>query len=112
MGLKCVNPLWHKEQEEEMQELVDQKFEFIFTAIAADGLNKSWLNKVIDNTDLLKLKELKDKIGSNVAGEGGEFESLVLDCPLFKKKLVIEESEIQEESEYVARMVIKKASLK
>ena len=112
LGLKCVNPLWHKNQEEEMQELVDQGFEFIFTAIAADGLNKNWLNKVIDNTDLLKLKELKDKIGSNVAGEGGEFESLVLDCPLFKKKLVIEEFEIQEESEFVARMIIKKASLK
>ncbi|MBT6773991.1 diphthine--ammonia ligase [Candidatus Woesearchaeota archaeon] len=111
LGLKCVNPLWHKNQEEEMQELVDQGFEFIFTAIAADGLNKNWLNKVIDNTDLLKLKELKDKIGSNVAGEGGEFESLVLDCPLFKKKLVIEEFEIQEESEYVARMIIKKAKL-
>jgi len=111
LGLKCVNPLWHKNQEEEMQELVDQGFEFIFTAIAADGLNKNWLNKVIDNTDLLKLKELKDKIGSNVAGEGGEFESLVLDCSLFKKKLVIEEFEIQEESEYVARMIIKKAKL-
>jgi diphthine-ammonia ligase len=111
LGLKCVNPLWHKNQEEEMQELVDQGFEFIFTSIAADGLNKNWLNKVIDNTDLLKLKELKDKIGSNVAGEGGEFESLVLDCPLFKKKLVIEEFEIKEESEYVARMIIKKAKL-
>jgi diphthine-ammonia ligase len=111
LGLKCVNPLWHKNQEEEMQELVDQKFEFIFTAIAADGLNKSWLNKVITVDDLEKLNKLKEKIGSNVAGEGGEFESLVLNCPLFRKKLVIEDFEIQEDGEYVARMIIKKAKL-
>ena len=111
LGLKCVNPLWHKKQEEEMQELVDNGFEFIFTSIAAYGLNKNWLNKVITNEDLEKLNKLKDKIGSNVAGEGGEFESLVLDCPLFKKKLVIEEFEIQEENECTARMIITKAKL-
>ena len=112
LGLECVSPLWHKEQEEEMQELVDNGFEFIFTSIAAYGLNKSWINKIITKEDLDKLNKLKDKIGSNVAGEGGEFESLVLDCPLFKKKLIIEEFEIQEENEYTARMVVKKAFLK
>jgi diphthine-ammonia ligase len=111
LRLKCVNPLWHKKQEEEMQELVDNGFEFIFTSIAAYGLNKDWLNKVITNEDLKKLNKLKDKIGSNVAGEGGEFESLVLNCSLFKKRLVIEEFEIQEENECTARMVITKARL-
>ena len=67
---------------------------------------------LILNSGIPMLNKLKDKIGSNVAGEGGEFESLVLNCPLFKKKLVIEEFEIKEESEYAARMIIKKASLK
>jgi len=94
-----------------MQELLDNGFEIIFTAIAADGLNKTWLNRIITPEDLDKLKALKNKIGSNVAGEGGEFESLVLDCPLFKKELVIEETEIEEEKEYVARLIVKKARL-
>jgi len=111
LGLKVISPLWHKNQEDEMQELLDNKFEIIFTGIAAYGLNKGWLNKVIKQEDLDKLKALKEKIGSNVAGEGGEFESLVLDCPLFKKKLVIEDFEIVEENENTARMVVKKAKL-
>lgn len=111
LGLKVVSPLWHKSQEGEMQELLDKKFEIIFTAIAAYGLNKSWLNKIITQEDLDKLKALKEKIGSNVAGEGGEFESLVLDCPLFKQKLVIEDFEIIEENEITARMIVKKAQL-
>jgi len=111
LGLKCVNPLWHKNQEEEMQELVDNGFEFILVGVAGEGMNKNWLNKIIDENDLIKLKELNKKIGFHQAFEGGEAESLVLNCPLFRKKLIIEEFEIQEESEYVARMIIKKAKL-
>jgi len=111
VGLKIFSPLWHKPQELEMHELLDGGFEFIFTGIAADGLDKSWLNRVINWDDLEKLKKLREKQGMNVAGEGGEFESLVLDCPLFKKKLVIEEAEIKEESKNVARLLVKKAKL-
>ena len=111
LGLKCINPLWHKDQQEYMQELIDNKFEIIFTAIAADGLNKTWLNKVIRQEELEELKQLHKKIGFHQAGEGGEFESLVVNCPLFKKKLVIEEFEIKEENEYTARMVVKKVKL-
>ncbi len=111
LGLKCISPLWHKSQEEEMQELIDNKFKFIFTGIAAEGLNKSWLNKVITQEELNELKQLKDKIGSNIAGEGGEFESLVLDCPLFNKKIVIKDFEILEENKNTARLIIKKTEL-
>lgn len=31
--------------------------------------------------------------GINECGEGGEYETLVLDCPLFKKRIVIDKSE-------------------
>ena len=111
LGLKCLSPLWHKKQEEEIQELLDHKFEIIFTAVAGEGLTKNWLNKVINYEDLKKLKELNKKNGLNIAGEGGEFESLVLDCPIFKKRLVIEKFAIKEENEYTARMAVKKARL-
>ncbi len=40
-----------------------------------------------------------------------EFESLVLDGPIFKKRVVIQESEIKEEDENTARLVVKKAEL-
>ncbi|PIN75417.1 TIGR00289 family protein [Candidatus Woesearchaeota archaeon CG10_big_fil_rev_8_21_14_0_10_36_11] len=108
LKLECINPLWHKKQEDEMQELLNHEFKIIFTAIAAEGLDKSWLNRVITQDDL---ETLKQKVMINVAGEGGEFESLVIDCPLFEKEVVIEDFEITEESKNTARMVIKKARL-
>jgi len=47
----------------------------------------------------------------NIAGEGGEFESLVLDGPMFTKRIVIKESGIVEEDENTARLMVREAEL-
>ena len=39
---------------------------------------------------------LHDRYQFHVCGEGGEFETLVLDCPIFKKRLVLDETEVVE----------------
>jgi diphthine-ammonia ligase len=111
LNLKCFNPLWHKDQEKYMKEVISKDFEIIFSSIAADGLSKEWLGKKITLKDVEKLIKLNSKIGLNVAGEGGEFESLVLNCPLFKKKIKIQESDIQMENEFTGKFIIKKAKL-
>jgi asparagine synthase (glutamine-hydrolysing) len=105
-NLKVFSPLWHINQETVMR-LVVNNFEVIFTSISAYGLDKSWLGRRIEEEDVDRLVARDKKIGLNVAGEGGEFESLVLDGPMFKKKLVILNSEIDEEDENRARLVIK-----
>lgn len=114
-NLKVFSPLWHINQETELR-LVVSLFEVIFTGIAAYGLDRSWLGRRITVADVDRLVELSQKkVKINIAGEGGEFESLVLDGPpsLFKKKqkLVIVESEIVEEDANTARLLVKKADL-
>ncbi|OBS71592.1 hypothetical protein A6R68_13831, partial [Neotoma lepida] len=37
---------------------------------------------------------LSKKYGVHVCGEGGEYETFTLDCPLFKKKIVVDSSEV------------------
>ena len=46
-----------------------------------------------------------------VNGEGGEFESLVLDCPLFNKKIELLDTEIVMDSSCSGRLIIHKAKL-
>lgn len=79
--------------------------------VSAYGLDKSWLGRRITLEDVDRLVELNKRFKFNIAGEGGEFESLVLDGPIFKKRVVIQESEIKEEDENTARLVVKKAEL-
>ncbi len=111
LGLKIFSPLWHKPQDKHLQDLVDNGFEIILTAVAAEGLNVEWLGEKITALDITKLQKLHQKLGLNVAGEGGEFESVVLDCPLFTKKIVLIETQIIEEDKNRAHLVIKKAKL-
>ena len=127
-NLKVFAPLWHINQETELR-LVVSNFEVIFTGISAYGLDRSWLGRTITVEDVDRLVELSKKIakrakraryedqtpptsgGLNIAGEGGEFESLVLDGPMFTKRIVIKESEIVEEDENIARLMVKAARL-
>ncbi|TQD24442.1 diphthine--ammonia ligase [Methanolobus vulcani] len=111
LGLKAFSPLWHIDQEKEMYQLLDLGFEFIFSSVAAYGLNKSWVGRIITEKDIEKLVKLNEKIGLNVAGEGGEFESFVTDGPMYHKKIEIKEMEVIERDEYTAKVVITNAVL-
>jgi len=93
LGLKCLSPLWHSDLEKMLKEEVVLGFEIIISGVAAEGLDRSLLGKKIDLSLIEKLKELNKKFGINIGAEGGEFETLVLDCPLFKKKIKILQSD-------------------
>ena len=110
LGLIVFSPLWNKNQLQEMREVVEL-LDFMFSSVAAEGLDASWLGRIITEKDTNQLIALDKKQGINIAGEGGEFESLVLDAPMFKKRITIDDFEILEESPNTAKMVVRKASL-
>lgn len=111
LSLEIISPLWHMPQEDELREIVKDGFEFIITKVSAEGLDKTWLNKVITNKEIDELIKINKKIGMNIAFEGGEAETLMINGPIFKKKLIIEDFEIKEESDIIAEMIIKKVNL-
>ena len=68
-------------------------FKVVIVGVSCDGLGKEWLGKKMTKKAVKELKALAKKYRFHSAGEGGEFETLVVDCPLFKKKIKIIESE-------------------
>jgi len=111
LDLKTYSPLWHKNQEQLMTEMIDAGFEIKIVAIAAEGLTKDFLGKTIDKPILEKLKQLHKKYKIHVAAEGGEFETFVTNCPLFKKRIEITEAETIMENENTGKYIIKKVIL-
>ncbi|MCD6330714.1 MAG: TIGR00289 family protein [Thermoplasmata archaeon] len=89
IGVKSFMPLWHKRQEVLLGDLLKAKFDVIITAVAAYGLDEKWLGRKIDEKCIEELKFLNEKHGINVAGEGGEYETFVLDCPLYRKRIEV-----------------------
>jgi len=93
LGLSYINPLWGMDQLDILKAVLEKKFEVIITAIAAYPLDESWLGRRIDAKAIDELEEMREKFRINPAGEGGEFETLVLDAPMFKSRIKIVESE-------------------
>lgn len=86
-GLQAIAPLWGVNQEKYMRELLDNKFSVMIVGVSAMGLEKEWLGRIMDRESLARLTALSKRHGFNLAFEGGEAETLVLDCPLFSKRL-------------------------
>src|SRR3989344_1170251 len=87
LNVECFNPLWQKDQIELLQDLLKEKFRVIVTGVSAYPLNGSWLGREINQDFIFDIKRLNEKYKINPAGEGGEFETFVIECPLFKKPL-------------------------
>ncbi|MEM4955745.1 MAG: diphthine--ammonia ligase, partial [Metallosphaera sp.] len=90
LGLKVYSPLWRKDQERYMRELVEYGFEFIITSATAYGFPFDLVGKVINREDVERILERARKFGFNPAFEGGEAETFVVNAPLFKRKLIVE----------------------
>lgn len=108
--LESIAPLWQQDPLEIMKELLDNKFKVIIVGVYAYGLDQTWLGKEITSASLAKLVELKEKYQISLVGEGGEYESLVLDAPIFKKRIEILEAEANYENNSGV-LSIKKARL-
>lgn len=93
LRIKCFNPLWQKDQKEYLKELVRNRFNVIITAVGAYPLDDSWLGKKIDKNFIKQISFLSEKYKIHVAGEGGEFETFVLHCPLFSHALKIKDTQ-------------------
>ena len=92
LGVKSLTPLWHMDQEKELHELLDRKFEVIISSVSAAGFNEEWLGRKIDEQCIEDLKKINEKYGINLSGEGGEYCTTVLNCPLFSKGIKITKS--------------------
>lgn len=97
LSLTSLAYLWQRNQEALMQEMCNLGLDARLIKVAAVGLNEKHLNLLLQEAlpTLLRLKGLYDV---HVCGEGGEFESLVLDAPIFSKRLQITNKEVRSDS--------------
>ena len=109
IGIKSFAPLWHKNPRELIREMVEEGFEIMLAGCSAEGLDERWLGRILDRQSLLELDRLHDRYGIHVAGEGGEYESMVLSGPHMKRRICVEYEKAWRV--HSGKIVIKKAWL-
>jgi len=93
LHLVSISPLWRENSLELLREIVNEKFEALIVGVYAYGFDSSWLGRRFTQETVDALIQLNKKYGISLVGEGGEYESLVLDAPFFKKKIKLLETE-------------------
>ena len=90
LNLISFCPLWHHSPSEHMRSLIEHGFDVRIVSVSSDGLDENWLGKKITEESLDELSFLSKKFRFNLDGEGGEFETITLDAPHFKKAIICE----------------------
>ncbi|MDP3565357.1 MAG: diphthine--ammonia ligase [Methanoregula sp.] len=86
LGVELFTPLWHMDTELLLREVAD-RMDAIIIVTAAEGLDESFLGAHF-NADLIgRLKRVVAARRINLAGEGGEYESLTLNAPFFSRPI-------------------------
>ena len=80
--------LWLREQAPLIDEMIACGLHAEIVKVCCMGLKPIHLGKTIAQLKPY-FDSLHTKFGFNVAGEGGEYESAVFDCPLFKTHKVV-----------------------
>jgi uncharacterized protein (TIGR00290 family) len=91
-------PLWLEDQSKLMEEFIAAGFKAVVVAVKADLLGKEFLGRIVDKKFLADIAAL-DK-GITPCGEAGEFHTLVVDGPIFKKRLDLTKTEIVSRGEH------------
>ncbi|MEE9115437.1 MAG: diphthine--ammonia ligase, partial [Thermoplasmata archaeon] len=65
IGVKVFSPMWRKDQMRVMEDIVQAGFEVMIVGVAAEGLDESWLGRMIDEECLKDLQRLEQEKGIN-----------------------------------------------
>ncbi|MFC1769210.1 diphthine--ammonia ligase [Nanoarchaeota archaeon] len=99
------------EHDDVMREMLKNGYRFMITQVASYGLNKDWLGRVLDNDSMKELFDRAEIYGFHNGGEGGYYDTLAIDGPIFSKRLEVEEFSKNMESENAGHLVVTKAKV-
>ena len=85
-GLGCIHPLWHRDREENTNEVISLGYQCVIKCIHNQVLPKTYLGQVLD----FDMVEDMKKLGIDICGENGEYHTVVLDGPIFHHPVLYE----------------------
>ncbi len=91
-----------------MLEMLDKGYTFMITQVASDGLGKQDLGHVLTKDNIKEFFAKSARFGFHVGGEGGYYDTLTLDGPIFKNAIQIQKFHTMMESECAGHLIVDK----
>ncbi|MGC8580880.1 MAG: diphthine--ammonia ligase [Thermoplasmata archaeon] len=98
LSLPLFAPLWRKDEEIALNHEIESGMEIYFSSVSAEGLSMDLVGRKLDKNMLNHLIEVRKKYKINISGEGGEYETVVLNAPFFKYSINVIKADIIKEN--------------
>jgi len=82
MQIKPILPLWGKERAQLVKDFLQAGFEAVVISVNTKFLQEDWLGRTLDGKFLEEMQQLENV---DLCGEKGEYHTLVINGPLFKR---------------------------
>lgn len=89
VGLDVHTPLWGRDRNTLLRQLLDNGFKVRFSCVNTRWLDVSWVGRALDDAALAELQVIRVHNGLDLCGEQGEYHTLVVDGPIFSQGLTI-----------------------
>jgi uncharacterized protein (TIGR00290 family) len=97
LGRPLYTPLWGKDPARVVREEIAAGLDIRLAHLAAEPLTPELAGRRLDLALLAELERRSRTVRPlHVAGEGGEYESLVVDAPFFRERIVWDRAEVHE----------------
>jgi diphthine-ammonia ligase len=96
LDIEAIEPLWGKSTDDVINQFLDAGFEAVIVAAKASLIDQAWLGRQVDGEfiDYLKARNV------DPCGESGEYHTVVINGPFFKKKIEITEGQTIRRGDY------------
>lgn len=90
LGIHIWTPLWHQKGDDHVRQLIENNFKVMISSVSCDGLDATWLGRILSIEDFQELQRLSNQFRFHVDGEGGEYETIVLAGPHLPNEISIQ----------------------
>ena len=87
VGILYMEPLWHLDRKQILEEFINAGFKAVVVNVRADIFGVEWLGRLVDEAFLEDLQRLQSRHHFDICGEFGEYHTLVIDGPIFRKRI-------------------------
>ena len=94
-GIEVIKPLWELERLRIVEDLLRSGFKVIFTCVKKPWFNEDWLGREIDSQTVKELEVLSKETGMDICGENGEYHTMTVDAPFYKKTINVSKFETE-----------------
>ena len=85
VGMSVHTPLWGRDRNTLLRQLLDRGFKALFSCVKTRVLNEKWIGRELNDSTIAKLHVIRKRTGLDLCGEEGEYHTLVVDGPQFKR---------------------------